>query len=207
MAAVVSDMSQPLGRAVGNALEIGEALDTLEGHGPPEFTAFVVELASIIVELASAGRLGRSDVEQVLSSGAAREAFRRMVDAQAGDTAAFDDRSRLPIAQLRCELLADADGYVARLDALTVARACIGLGAGRERKGDAIDLAVGVVLQARVGDRVARGQPLAIVHANDPSRVDAAVTTLRSAIEIGESAIPPAALILERLGASAGSRA
>src|SRR5690349_8505999 len=91
--AVVSDMSQPLGRAVGNALEVGEALDTLEGHGPPEFTAFALELASIVVELASEGALGRGEVEHALRSGKARDAFRRMIEAQGGDTRAFEDRS------------------------------------------------------------------------------------------------------------------
>ena len=91
VAAVVSDMSQPLGRAVGNALEIAEALDTLEGHGPPEFAEFALELASMIVELASSAGAGRVEVEEALRSGAALRAFRRMIEAQGGDTAAFDD--------------------------------------------------------------------------------------------------------------------
>src|SRR5579859_2181239 len=156
MAAVVSDMSQPLGRTIGHALEVGEALDTLENHGPADFTAFAIELASLIVDLASDGQAGRGEVVDALSSGAGRQALRRMVEAQGGDARAFDDRSRLPTAGLRQPVLAEADGYVSRLDAMTVARASIVLGAGRERKGDAIDLAVGIYLEAKIGERVGR---------------------------------------------------
>jgi len=199
VAAVVSDMSQPLGRAVGNALEIAEALDTLEGHGPPEFADFALELATMIVELASSGGAGRVEVEEALRSGAALRAFRRMIEAQGGDTAALDDRSHLPSASLRRSIASDADGFVARLDALTVAHASSILGAGRERKGDPIDLAVGVVLQARVGDRVAAGQPLAVLHANDEARLDQAERVLRDSISLSPSAVEPRPVILERL--------
>jgi pyrimidine-nucleoside phosphorylase len=205
MAAVVSDMSQPLGRAVGNALEVGEALDTLAGHGPPEFTDFAVELAGVILGLASDGRAGRRDVERALRSGAGTLAFRRMVEAQGGDSAAFDDRARLPTAQLQRMLMVEADGWLAAVDALTVARAAIVLGAGRERKGDPIDLSVGVVLRARVGERVSRGEPLATLHANDPARLDEAERVLRSAISVSETAVEARPLILERLGTWARS--
>jgi pyrimidine-nucleoside phosphorylase len=199
MAAVVSDMSQPLGRAVGHALEVAEALDTLEGHGPPEFTEFAVELASLIVSLASDGSAGRGDVERALESGAAYDKFRRMVEAQGGDTAAFDDRTRLPSARLRSTNTAQADGYVAKVDALTVAHACALLGAGRERKGDSIDLSVGVVLEVRVGDRVSRGQPLAELHANDETRLAHAARALQAAIGVSPVPVEPPPLILERL--------
>jgi pyrimidine-nucleoside phosphorylase len=247
MAAVVSDMSQPLGRAVGNALEIAEALDTLEGQGPPELTDFALELAGTIVELASAeartvgGREARSAVgaaphpgpgaasgtldaagaapdptpgaaydaaeagsahervRQALRSGAGLRAFRRMVETQGGDPAAFDDRSRLPAARLRRPLLAEADGYLARLDALTVARAGILLGGGRERKGEPIDLSVGIVLQAKVGDEVRHGAPIAVLHANDEHRLRAAERLLRDVLEIAPTPVEPTPLILERL--------
>src|SRR5437660_1896663 len=100
VAAVVSDMSQPLGRAIGNALEVAEALDTLENNGPPDFTAFSIELATLIVELASSSQMGRPDVEHALRSGTARDTLRRMIEAQGGDSSAFDDRSRLPQSTL-----------------------------------------------------------------------------------------------------------
>src|SRR5205823_6645805 len=205
MAAIVSDMSQPLGRAVGNALEVAEALDTLEGHGPPDFAEFVVELASLVVGLASDA--GRTDVERALRSGAGREALRRMVEAQAGDTAAFDDRSHLPTAAIQHVLTAESDGYLARLDALTVAHASICLGAGREKKGDPIDLSVGVVLRAKLGDQIARGQPIAVIHANDESRVAEAERILRSGITVSTTPVAVTPLILERLGASTASPA
>ena len=202
MAAVVSDMSQPLGRCVGNALEIGEALDTLEGHGPPEFADFALELASLIVELAADGSAGRAEVERALRSGAALAAFRRMIAAQGGDTAAFDDRTRLPRARLQYTVRADADGYVARLDALSIAHASTLLGAGRERKGDAVDLAVGLVLMAKVGDAVSCGQPLAVLHANDQARLEQAEGALRAAVAFSTEPVERPALILERLRAS-----
>jgi pyrimidine-nucleoside phosphorylase len=205
MAAVVSDMSQPLGRAIGNALEVAEAMDTLEGNGPPDFAEFVVELATLVVGLASGG--GRADIERALHSGAGREAFRRMVEAQGGDTAAFDDRSRLPRAAIQYVVSAESDGYLSRLDALTVAHASIALGAGREKKGDPIDLSVGIVLHAKLGDQISRGQPIAMIHANDDGRLAEAERRLRSAITLSTAPVAVTPLILERLGASAASPA
>jgi len=205
MAAVVSDMSQPLGRAVGNALEVGEALDTLDANGPADFTEFVVDIASTIVELASNGQIGRVDIERALHSGAGRQALRRMVEAQGGDSAAFDDRSRLPTARLQRPVLFDEDGYVVRLDALSVARASIALGAGRERKGEPIDLAVGVVLNAKLGDRVARGQPIAVLHANDEGRLIEAERVLRSAFAFSRMTVEPPPVILERLATTSSA--
>jgi pyrimidine-nucleoside phosphorylase len=207
MAAVVSDMSQPLGCAIGNALEVAEALDTLENHGPPDFTEFAIALASLIVDLASGGQMGRVEVEHALRSSTGRQALCRMIEAQGGDTRAFDDRGRLPTARLQRPVLAESDGYLSQLDALTVARASIVLGAGRERKGDAIDLAVGVHLAAKLGDRPGRGQPIAVLHANDESRLDEAERVLRSGIALSTTAVASPPLILERLGASAGSPA
>jgi pyrimidine-nucleoside phosphorylase len=207
MAAIVSDMSQPLGRAVGNALEVAEVLDTLEGHGPPELTAFATELASIIVGLASNGSRGEADVQQALGSGSGREALRRMVEAQGGDGRAFDDRAQLPRAGIQRAVVADRDGVVSRLDALTIAHASTVLGAGRERKGDPIDLAVGLVLQAKVGDAVARGQPLAILHANDDSRLVQGERIFADAVEIAKEPVPAPPLILERLAAARSAAA
>jgi pyrimidine-nucleoside phosphorylase len=207
MAAVVSDMSQPLGRAVGNALEVAEALDTLENHGPPDLTALTLELATLIVDLASNGQLGRHEVEGAMRSGTGRDALRRMIEAQGGDARAFDNRSVLPTATLQRPVLAESEGFVTHLDALTVARASTVLGAGRERKGDAIDLAVGVRLEAKIGDRVGRGQPIAVLHGNDESRLIEAEHILRGGIVLSTTMAAPPPLILERLGVSTGSRA
>ncbi|MGI9144996.1 MAG: thymidine phosphorylase [Chloroflexota bacterium] len=202
MAAVVSDMSQPLGRAVGNALEVSEALDTLDGNGPSDFTAFVLDIATTIVGLASNGQVGRVEVERALRSGSARETLRRMVVAQGGDAASFDDRARLPTARIQRQLLAEEDGYLAKLDALGVARASIALGAGRERKGEPIDLAVGVLLNAKVADFVHRGQSIATLHANDETRLPDAERALRSAMVLSPTAVEAPRVILERLAAT-----
>jgi pyrimidine-nucleoside phosphorylase len=199
MAAVVSDMSQPLGRMVGNALEMREALDTLSGSGPPEFTAFALELATQIVALARGGTDARTQVEHALSSGAGLGTLRAMVLAQGGDPAAFDDRACLPTATLRQSVIAPCDGYLAQLDALTVARASIALGAGRERKGDPIDLAVGVELLAKVGDEVARGEPLAVLHANDATRLPDAERLIHEAIAVSDMEVAAPPLILDRI--------
>ncbi|MBV9327000.1 MAG: thymidine phosphorylase [Chloroflexi bacterium] len=199
MAAVVSDMSQPLGRSVGNSLEVAEALDTLAGGGQREFTEFATDLASTIVALASDGALGRSEVDRALHSGGGLQMFRRLVEAQGGDTRGFDDRRCLPRARVQRVLTAEADGYLARLDALMVAHASSLLGAGRERKSDPIDLSAGVVLAAKVGEHVVRGQPLATLHANDASRLAQAEAVLRSAVEISAEQVAVAPLILERI--------
>jgi pyrimidine-nucleoside phosphorylase len=192
-------MSQPLGRAVGNALEVREALDTLACAGPAEFTAFAVELAGLIVSLASDGKLGQADVEQALRSGAGLATLRRMIASQGGDTAGFDDRSHLPTARRQVPLSADAHGWIERLDALAVARASIALGAGRERKGDPIDLAVGIELQAKIGDAVHRGEPLAVLHVNDDRNLAQAQSLLAEAISISDQPVEPPAVILDRL--------
>jgi pyrimidine-nucleoside phosphorylase len=199
MAAVVSDMSQPLGRAVGHALEVAEALDTLAGYGPPELVEFATELATAIVGLATDGSRGRAEVEDVLHSGRGLKAFRTMIEAQGGDARAFDDRDRLPRARVQHAVTADTDGYLARLDALTVAHASTVLGAARERKRDSIDLSVGIVLDAKIGDRVAQGQRLATLHANDEARARQAENVLRSAITISSERVAPPPLILERI--------
>jgi thymidine phosphorylase len=124
-----------------------------------------------------------------------------MVVAQGGDPAAFEDRSRLPTASLQTPVVASTGGFVARLDALTVARAGIALGAGRERKGDPIDLSVGVALQVKLGDQVERGQTLAVLHANDAARLPEAERLLREAVTIGATAVAAPPLILERISA------
>jgi pyrimidine-nucleoside phosphorylase len=204
MAAVVSDMSQPLGRAVGNALEVAEAMDTLDGRGPADFTEFALELAAIVVDLAAGDGTGRARVADALRSGAGRQALRRMIETQGGDATAFDDRTRLPTARVQRPLLAETDGYVSRLDALTVARSSIALGAGRERKGDPIDLAVGVMLEAKIGDRVVRDQPIAVLHANDQARLATAEQLMRSAVDVASMPVAAPRLILERLGTAAG---
>ncbi|MCD6291073.1 MAG: pyrimidine-nucleoside phosphorylase, partial [Anaerolineae bacterium] len=197
MTAVISDMSQPLGRAVGNALEVTEAIKTLRGGGPPDFRGHVLTVAAEMLAM----RRGTVAVpeeewdraEAALRDGTAWEKFRQFVAAQGGDIAAVDDPSRLPQAKLVVPFLAEVPGYVQAIDAAAIGMAVVDLGGGRERKGEPIDPAVGIVMRARLGDRVEVGQPLCDIHANDETRLERAQERLRRAFTVGEEpvALPP----------------
>lgn len=198
MAAVISAMDQPLGRAVGNALELREAMDTLHGRGPEDFTQLVVTLASEMLRLG--GRPGTREELQALAkiqllNGQAWEKFRQWVAAQHGDLAAVDDPALLPAAPVVEPALAPGSGWIAELRADVVGLTTVALGGGRQKKGDAIDHAVGVVLQAKVGDAVEAGQPLCMIHArNEASLAEARRRLLLSAYRISDS--PPAPPVL-----------
>ena len=163
----VSRMDQPLGWAVGNALEVREAIETLQGNGPSDLRAISLGLAA---EMILVGGLTRDLVQaemvsrQVLESGAALRKFREMVGAQGGDDVVVEDVSLLPIAPIREIVTAPVEGYVTALDAGAIGRTLIQLGAGRQKKGDVIDRRVGVVFRRKVGDRVAAGDELFALH-------------------------------------------
>jgi thymidine phosphorylase len=197
-AAYVTDMSQPLGRAVGNALEVAEAVETLRGEGPADLTHLAVALAGEILARAGATlsrAAGERLAEGAIRDGSGLDKLAAMVRAQGGDERHVRDPDLLPRAPLQLPFAATADGLVARLDARLVAQASLALGAGRERKGDRIDPAVGVRLEAKVGERVRRGQTLAVVHAADSGRAEAASAILAEASRVAEEAVPIAPLI------------
>jgi pyrimidine-nucleoside phosphorylase len=161
---LLTDMDQPLGRAVGNALEIREAVATLRGEGPPDFVELVLAAAARLLEVSDLGvdeAEARSRAEQALADGSALTAYDRWIRAQGGDP----DESALPTAPHVRELPAPRPGYVAELGAVRVGQAALHLGAGRQAKDDPIDHAVGVVCLCKRGDRVAQGEPLAEIHA------------------------------------------
>lgn len=170
--ALLSDMNQPLGCAVGNALEVIEAVDTLKGGGPEEFRLHCLEVAAYMLQLAGRGDRWtdldgvKHDLEQQIGSGAALAKFREMVDAQGGDIHVIDQPGLLPQASLVESIPAPQSGYVARVLAEDIAWAAFDLGAGREKKGDPIDPAVGVVVHKKVGDPVEVGEAVATVYAN-----------------------------------------
>jgi pyrimidine-nucleoside phosphorylase len=200
-AAYVTDMSQPLGRAVGNALEVAEVVETLEGRGPGDLAHLATALAGEMLHRAGAvpdRETGQQAAERALRDGSGLEALARMVRAQGGDEGCIREPGRLPRAPLQRELLAPRSGLVARVDARTVAQAAFALGGGREQKGDRIDPSVGVVLAAKVGERVERGQPLATIHASDEGRLEAAERLMKEAFEIGEAPVRIAPLIYWR---------
>jgi pyrimidine-nucleoside phosphorylase len=203
VAAFVTDMSQPLGHAVGNALEVAEAVETLRGGGPADLRHLAVVLASEILWLAGRApnrREAQPLVERTLSAGTALQMLARMVRAQGGDDRYIYEPGLLPRAPLERVYSAPEAGLICSLDARCVADAALALGAGRERKGDTIDSAVGLVLAAKVGERVERGQPLATLHANDDRAALSAESHLQRAFKIAETPVPLRPLVHWRSG-------
>lgn len=167
--AIISDMSQPLGYAIGNALEVKEAIDTLNGHGPEDLTELCLTLGSYMVYLAEKATSleeARVMLEEVIANGKAKEAFKIFLEAQGGDASIVDHPSKLPIATYTFELPAKSNGYVKALIADEIGTAAMMLGAGRATKDSAIDLAVGLVLKKKIGDSVKTGESLLTIHAN-----------------------------------------
>jgi pyrimidine-nucleoside phosphorylase len=196
--AAISDMNQPLGNAVGNALELREALDTLRGGGPADFRRHCLAIATQILLLAGRARdqeQATAYLSQVLDSGQALAKFREWIAAQGGDLAYVDDPERLPAARCRREVQAPRGGYVAAVNAREIGLTSMLLGGGRAKKGDQIDHAVGIVLQAKIGDRLEAGDPLLTVHANDEAKVPGARQRLLAAYEWSDEPVTPPPLI------------
>lgn len=167
--AVISDMSQPLGFAIGNALEVKEAIDTLKGEGPEDLTELCLTLGSHMVYLAEkAGSLAeaRTMLENVIKDGSALEKLKVFLSSQGGDASIVDDPSKMPQAKYTFELEAKEDGYVSEIVADEVGTAAMILGAGRATKESVIDLAVGLVLRKKIGDQVKKGESLVTLYSN-----------------------------------------
>ena len=191
--AVLSQMDQPLGRAVGNAIEVREAIATLRGEGPDDLTELSLALAREALEAAGEDP---ARAEEAWRSGAALAKLRAFVAAQGGDARVVDEPERLELAPGVFELKAEADGVVAELDAYKVGLAALRLGGGRERKGDAIDHGVGVRLEKKIGEPVAAGEVLARLYHRDGRGLEEARALMGSAYRIGRAAEPPP-LVLE----------
>ena len=200
--AAITDMSQPLGRAVGNALEVKEAVDTLQSRGPADFTELCMQLSAILLQMARPERSmlsARTSVESALISEAALEKFAEIVSAQGGDARILEDASLLPQAAHTHPVVSHKTGVVSAIDTAATGLAASVLGAGREHKEDAIDPAVGIVIEKKLGDRVEKGDVLAVIHANDPARVFEAERLLGTSYTIGSAAAVPQ-LIHEVIG-------
>jgi pyrimidine-nucleoside phosphorylase len=194
----LTDMDQPLGRAVGNALEIREAVATLQGEGPPDFTELVLGSAAHLLALSDLGvdhEEGRRRAEEAVTSGAALERYERWIRAQGGDPAL----EALPRARVIRPVPATEPGYVQRIGAVAVGETALRLGAGRVRKDDVIDHSVGIICVAKRGDRVAAGEPLAEVHASDEDSADGAVAEVAAAYRLGPDEPEPRPIVLEVL--------
>ena len=189
--ALLTGMDVPLGRAVGNAIEVEEAVATLQGHGPPDLTEVTLALAAEMLRLAGVD----ADPAAALADGRALRKFREMVEGQGGDPDA-----PLPRPAVSQTMAAPQAGWLDRLDARGVGVAAWRLGAGRARKEDPVDPAAGVRCLVKPGDQVERGQPLAELHGNDPGRMTGAMRLLEESIGIGPEPPAPRPLILEHIG-------
>lgn len=193
--AVITDMDQPLGRAVGNSLEVREAIDTLRGEGPADFKEVVFALGSQMLMLAGRAadeKEARALMEGVIEDGSALDKFAQFVRAQGGDAAPVYDTSLLPVAGKTLEVTAKESGYVHRILAENIGIACMTLGGGRETKESAIDLSVGIILEKKNGDAVSDGEVLATIYGNDDAKMQAAYEKIAHAYEIAKE---PAAFV------------
>jgi len=196
----ISDMNQPLGNAVGNALELQEAIDTLRGEGPDDFTEHCLVIAShmlVLGEVAPNADAGREMSVEAIESGKALAKFREWIEAQCGDPRVADDSTLLPKAEYVNLVSTPRAGYLAVLDAMEVGRTSVELGGGRLRKGDAIDHSVGIVVHRKVGDQVAAGEPLFTIHAKDEESFRQAADRLLHACKWSNQSVHPLPLFYE----------
>jgi pyrimidine-nucleoside phosphorylase len=195
---VLTDMDQPLGQTVGNALEVGEAIATVRGDGPPDFTELVLVSSAHLLALSDLGideTEGRRRAEQAVADGSALAAYERWIEAQGGDP----NEASLPTAPVVRVVEARQDGFVEAIGAVAVGVAALHLGAGRRTKEDTIDHAVGIRCLAKRGDRVEAGRPLAEIHARDGESATQAVADVQAAYTLADA--PPAGqpIVLETL--------
>jgi pyrimidine-nucleoside phosphorylase len=199
--AIISDMSQPLGYAIGNALEVKEAIDTLKGEGPEDLQELCLVLGSHMVylaEKASSLEEARHMLERAMKDGSALETFKTFLAAQGGDASVVDDPTKLPQAKYIIELEAKEDGYVSEIVADAVGTAAMWLGAGRATKESTIDLAVGLVLRKKVGDAVKKGESLVTIYSNR-EQVDDVKQKLYENIRISATPVQAPTLIYDKI--------
>ena len=198
--AVISDMNQPLGEAVGNAMELVEAIDVLHGQGPLDFYEHCMVIASHLLEMggkAASFKEARELSEKTIKDLAAWAKFRQLVQAQGGEVDVIDHPERLPQAKIVEPLPATQSGYLAMLNAKVIGETAVMLGAGRTKKGDAIDLSVGIQVHHKVGDHVEKGQPLFTIHANDRTKLNQAKQFLLSSLKWQSTACEPLPLFYD----------
>ncbi len=201
--ALISDMNQPLGCAVGNALEVKESIDTLHGAGPDDLTSHCLNIGTqmlLLTEQATDEGSARNRLHELLLSGQGLENLRDLVTAQGGDPSPIDDPTLLPRAPVLRTVNSPRNGHISQLDALAVGLTATELGAGRKRKGEAVDHAVGVVLHKKIGDRVARGDSLATIHARSKEDAERAEETLLKGYTWQQDPVEPPPLLYDIVG-------
>ncbi|MFL5428568.1 MAG: thymidine phosphorylase [Myxococcales bacterium] len=200
--ALLTAMDEPLGEAVGNAVEVAESIEILRGRGPPDARELTLLLG---IEMLLAGSAARTETEarekltSALADGRALRKFGEIVEAQHGDARCLDDPGRLPQPRLRREIRAERSGFLVALDAEQVGLSAVDLGAGRARKEDRVDPAAGVLLRKRAGDEVRAGETLAELHAESEARLEAGAARFARAVHIGDAPGKPSPLLLERV--------
>jgi pyrimidine-nucleoside phosphorylase len=201
--ALITSMDAPLGRMVGNSLEVIESIETLKGNGPADLEDLSVLLAARMLIAAGVERedaRAESRVRGALRSGAGLEKLRAIIEFQGGDPQVVDDYSRLPAAPDRHDVAAPGSGFVAALHAEQIGRAAVALGAGRGKMDDVVDPGVGIEVLAPVGARVKAGEPVLRVHHRGSRGLSEAVPRLRHAVEVADAPPPPLTIVLERIG-------
>ncbi len=191
---LISDMNQPLGFAIGNSLEVVEAIDTLHGNGPKDFTEHCLVVAShmlVLGEKASDLKSARKMAEKVWKNGAAWLKFRTLVAAQGGDVEYVDQPKKFPQSRFVREVVSEKRGFITEVNAREFGETSVELGAGREKKGDAIDHSVGIILHKKVGDSVEVKEPVFTIHSNDQQRFGRAKVRLLNAIKINSKPCRP----------------
>lgn len=201
--ALITDMDRPLGCAIGNALEVCEACETLQGRGPADLTEVCIELAANMLWLAEKGELAqcRSLARQQIANGEAFAKLKEMVQAQGGDTSVLDDPSRFDRSNVCYEVLAQREGFLYAMDTERCGIASMELGAGREKKEDPIDYSAGIVLRKKVGDFVRKGEVLASFYSSEESKCRTAEQTFTQALRIQDARPKQTALIHARVTA------
>jgi pyrimidine-nucleoside phosphorylase len=200
--ALITDMDQPLGCMIGNALEVVEVIEVLRGEGPEDLRQLCLELAGWMLHLGGACdsvAAGKQKSEKLISSGKALDKFRQMVELQGGDPCVIDDPKKLPQAVHRVTFSSPTSGYLTSLKCEQIGTACVVLGGGRERKEDAVDPAVGIVLHKKVGDKILPGEPLATIHYNAEMRAQLARKLLEDSFQIADSPAPEKRPLIHRV--------
>jgi pyrimidine-nucleoside phosphorylase len=200
--ALITDMDQPLGNMIGNALEVVEVVEILRGAGPGDLRELCFELGGWMLHLGGAATTvdeGKQKSAKLLSSGKALERFLQMVELQGGDPRAIEDTRKLPQSKETMEVFVAGAGRIASLQCEQIGTACVILGGGRERKEDSVDPAVGVVLHKKVGDTLAAGEPLATIHYNDRGRAQRAKQLIESSCRLTDASQPEKRPLIHRI--------
>jgi len=202
--ALITGMDQPLGHAVGHAIEVKEAIATLQGKGPADFQLLVESVAAEMLLLGQAApsrEVAQQQIQSVINSGAALEKFKAFVGAQGGDLRMIDDPSQLPTAPISQPFTASQDGYIAQINAQEVGLTCVALGGGRQKKGDPIDHSVGILVQTKVGASVKAGDELGLIFAATQADAHSAMERLQRAYTYSATQPAPLPVIYDRITA------